>query len=272
MFSFKWFWKLVPSFEYLKVRAYDESMEMFTAAQSDPNMGDLHLDRPGVTRCPLGWKNSTPWVSWGPKRTWQGEPINFVFYQHHLGKGCQNHWRLEGLTSVAASQWRKRWESHLLWCTSRHGVPRWNVSGETDLTFKFSDERNEKSPVVTKAFFWLWHCSVLLCYSKKDIQRTSRVSRPGELLNPSNPFSPKAVNFNDYKRLSWNAETARVQVDTAHDRRFSMNLETFSSLLLWPQPRSCAKCHEYVWWDPNKIPWAQRPINKFMPLYNMIPF
>ena len=28
-----------------KVRAYDESMEMFTAAQSDPNMGDLHLDR-----------------------------------------------------------------------------------------------------------------------------------------------------------------------------------------------------------------------------------
>eukprot|EP00438_Fugacium_kawagutii_P000718 Skav211037 [mRNA] locus=scaffold1434:108899:132891:+ [translate_table: standard] len=27
------------------VRAYDESMEMFTAAQSDPNMGDLHLDR-----------------------------------------------------------------------------------------------------------------------------------------------------------------------------------------------------------------------------------
>lgn len=65
-------------------------------------------------------------------------------------------------------------------------------------------------------------------------------------------------------RLSWNAETTRVQVDTAHDRRFSMNLETFSSLLLWPQPRSCAKCHEYVWWDPNKIPWAQRPINKFI--------
>ena len=30
-----------------KVRAYDESMEMFTAAQSDPNMGDLHLDRLG---------------------------------------------------------------------------------------------------------------------------------------------------------------------------------------------------------------------------------
>ena len=28
-----------------QVRAYDESMEMFTAAQSDPNMGDLHLDR-----------------------------------------------------------------------------------------------------------------------------------------------------------------------------------------------------------------------------------
>ncbi|CAK9044987.1 Peptidyl-prolyl cis-trans isomerase CYP71 (PPIase CYP71) (Cyclophilin of 71 kDa) (Cyclophilin-71) (AtCYP71) [Durusdinium trenchii] len=27
------------------VRAYDESMEMFTAAQSDPNMGELHLDR-----------------------------------------------------------------------------------------------------------------------------------------------------------------------------------------------------------------------------------
>lgn len=53
-FSFKWFWKLVPSFEYLKVRAPDESMEMFTAAQSDPNMGDLHLDRPGVTRSPLG--------------------------------------------------------------------------------------------------------------------------------------------------------------------------------------------------------------------------
>jgi len=27
------------------VRAYDESLEMFTAAQSDPNMADLHLDR-----------------------------------------------------------------------------------------------------------------------------------------------------------------------------------------------------------------------------------
>jgi len=27
------------------VRAYDESLEMFTAAQSDPNMSDLHLDR-----------------------------------------------------------------------------------------------------------------------------------------------------------------------------------------------------------------------------------
>merc|ERR1719335_704967 len=27
------------------VRAYDESLEMFTAAQSDPNMTDLHLDR-----------------------------------------------------------------------------------------------------------------------------------------------------------------------------------------------------------------------------------
>merc|ERR1719506_2474390 len=26
-------------------RAYDESLEMFTAAQSDPNMTDLHLDR-----------------------------------------------------------------------------------------------------------------------------------------------------------------------------------------------------------------------------------
>ena len=43
----------MPLFEHLKVRAYDESMEMFTAAQSDPNMGDLHLDRPGVIRCPL---------------------------------------------------------------------------------------------------------------------------------------------------------------------------------------------------------------------------
>merc|ERR1719401_2507888 len=27
------------------LRAYDESLEMFTAAQSDPNMADLHLDR-----------------------------------------------------------------------------------------------------------------------------------------------------------------------------------------------------------------------------------
>lgn len=27
------------------IRAYDESLEMFTAAQSDPNMADLHLDR-----------------------------------------------------------------------------------------------------------------------------------------------------------------------------------------------------------------------------------
>jgi peptidylprolyl isomerase domain and WD repeat-containing protein 1 len=27
------------------IRAYDESLEMFTAAQSDPNMSDLHLDR-----------------------------------------------------------------------------------------------------------------------------------------------------------------------------------------------------------------------------------
>merc|ERR1712060_274263 len=27
------------------VRAYDESLEMFTAAQSDPNMSELHLDR-----------------------------------------------------------------------------------------------------------------------------------------------------------------------------------------------------------------------------------
>ena len=27
------------------LRAYDESMEMFTASQSDPNMGELHLDR-----------------------------------------------------------------------------------------------------------------------------------------------------------------------------------------------------------------------------------
>lgn len=31
--------------EAAEVRAYDESMEMFTAAQSDPNMGELHLDR-----------------------------------------------------------------------------------------------------------------------------------------------------------------------------------------------------------------------------------
>lgn len=36
------------------VRAYDESMEMFTAAQSDPNMGDLHLDRPRMLK--YGWE------------------------------------------------------------------------------------------------------------------------------------------------------------------------------------------------------------------------
>lgn len=40
------------------MRAYDESMEMFTAAQSDPNMGDLHLDRQRTAASPKSSSNN----------------------------------------------------------------------------------------------------------------------------------------------------------------------------------------------------------------------
>ena len=202
-------------------------------------------------------------VHWGvkiPHLEWVGEPINFVFLSTSFGKRLPKSlaaWRFDfgrriavekemrkspavmyqqaWSTRVEMSAVKRIWPSNFLTKGMRRVLLSRKHSFDCDTVVSFCviPKRTSKGPVdLVNCWIHRIHLVRKLC--------TSMI------------------------RLSWNAETTRVQVDTAHDRRFSMNLETFSSLLLWPQPRSCAKCHEYVWWDPNKIPWAQRPINKFI--------